>query len=160
MIHWESVISKFRRSPIFDKSIFMRAIILGFILLIAQIAFAQNGRTHDAPVYQFAGIKITDGVPTTTCAQILSSPMFIDANAKPGTSTVCVVKSFTVTFMPNGHDLIGPYPTHGSKLTAEELAILQKLKGTSGKIKFDAITATDYDGFPRACSSFVVNYSN
>ncbi len=129
----------------------MRKMVLLFVLLISLTSFssfAQYIGDKNWPDIRFG--KIKNEVITT--GDILSNPRLTDMKG------VWTVKSFTITFLPKGHDMYGPYSTKGSALTADEIAIIKKLKGTTGKIIIDDIKASGEDGAIRSLVTIVLNY--
>jgi hypothetical protein len=102
--------------------------ILFFALLISLPSFAQD-KTGTVPPVRLGNITTT----TATTDQILSFPRLLVMNP------TCVAKSFTITFLPKGEELIGPYHTNGPALTGEEIAIVKKLNGTPTRIIIEDI---------------------
>ena len=127
----------------------MKVIAIFLISCISIASFAQSKKEHKEPNVRLAGIVSA----TAGCEQILANPRLVDIRGLPD------VHHFTITFLPKGRDIIGPYPTIGSALTSQEKEIITQLKGTSFKIVIEDIKVAikSEGGLIRTLSGFDLN---
>lgn len=82
---------------------------------------------------------------TVSRAKLITDPKIIDR------SNEYEVKSFILTFVPEGRDIIGPFTTKGNKLTAQEIDVIKRMQ-VPAKMVIEDILVTDMNGIPRKVS--------
>ena len=130
----------------------MKKIVLLFALFISLPvlnSFAQEKNSKVPPV-RLGNIETN----TATCEQILSFPRLLVMNP------TCVVKSFTMTFIPKGQYLAGPYKTEGPALTDAEIALIKKYKGTATKIVIEDIKVSCQGGPETTANTIFLSYDH
>lgn len=101
----------------------IRFAVAAFLLMATITAEAQTASTRLSGA-QDRNLKIAD---------ILSNPSLIPSR------TDCKVIEFTISFLPSGEDLYGPFVVKGDKIPAKQLEYLQKHKGVVTRIFVEAI---------------------
>ena len=89
------------------------------VLFSATAVSAQNAQA--LPKVRFGNIETAEA----TIGQVLASPRVVVMNP------TFIVSHFTISVLPKGGELHGPYVTQGGKLTEDEITLLKKY-GTDG----------------------------